>query len=70
MTQLEQVAIATLLGHRFEDGRVYPQDRGDRRSLKQAVRIGFVTRDGFITPEGMEFLQRFSQQRSPYPPLK
>lgn len=70
MTQLEQVVIATLLSHRFEDGRVYLQDRGDRRYLKQAVRIGFVTRDGFITPAGMEFLQHFSQQKSPHPTPK
>lgn len=57
MTEWEQVAIMSLLRHRFDDGWVYLRGREDRRLLKRAFRLGFVDEDGYVTGVGKRFLE-------------
>ena len=57
MTEWEQVAITTLLRHRFEDGWVYLRGREDRRLLRRAFSLGFVDEDGYLTRGGARFLE-------------
>ena len=57
MTRFQEVAITTLLGHRFSDGSLHVRSRDDRIILKQAIRMGLVTKDGYVTSMGHEFWQ-------------
>ena len=57
MTEFEEMAMATLLGHRFGDGLVYLQGPDDRRLFKQAVRLGLVDEAGYLTSSGLRFWQ-------------
>lgn len=51
-------AILQLLGHRYGDGLVYFRDDGERRLFERAVNMGFVSREGYLTPAGKSFLAR------------
>lgn len=57
MTPLEEMTMATLLGHRFGDGLVYLQGPDDRRVLKRAMRLGLVDDAGYLTASGHRFWQ-------------
>ncbi len=58
MTGFEEMAMTTLLGHRFGDRLVYLQGPNDRRLLKQAGRLGLVDEAGYLTSSGYQFWQR------------
>ena len=58
MTGFEEMAMTTLLGHRFGDRLVYLQGPDDRRLLKQAGRLGLVDEAGYLTSSGYQFWQR------------
>ena len=49
-------AIVRLLAQRFGDGLVYLRDTSEKQVLKQAVVMGFVNPEGYLTPEGMSLL--------------
>ena len=51
-------AILQLLGHRYGDGLVYFRDDAERRLFDTAVRMGLVSREGYLTPAGKSFLAR------------
>ena len=55
MNRLERAVMASFLAKRFEDGLVFVRGREDRRRLKQAVRFGLVTPDGYLTESGVRF---------------
>lgn len=50
--------ILELLGHRFGDGLVYLRDRNERRLFRQAVRMGLVSPEGYVTPRGLSLVAR------------
>jgi len=52
-------AVARLLEHRYGDGLVYLRDQGDRVLYRQAVELGLISREGYLTPEGRAWLARF-----------
>lgn len=51
-------AMLQLLGHRYGDGLVYLREDEERGLLDRAIRLGFVSQDGYITPEGQSVLAR------------
>ncbi len=50
--------IIRLLSHRYGDGLVYLRDSAERALLDRAVRLGLVTREGYLTPAGRAILAR------------
>lgn len=58
MTHREHTAITTLLGQRFGDGLIYLLSRHDRYLLQQAIALGLVNAEGYITPAGYRLWQR------------
>ena len=52
-------AMVRLLGHRFGDGLVYLRDTSEKQLLKQAVILGLVNPEGYLTPAGHSLLARF-----------
>ena len=56
MTRLEEVALKTLLRHKFANGFVFVQGHHDRIVLKQAIRLGLVNPEGYVTRAGEQFL--------------
>lgn len=65
MTPLEEAAMTTLLNHRFGDGSIYVQGREDRLLLKKARRLGFVSNEGYLTPEGYRFVHTHEPPAEP-----
>jgi len=55
--RFEEMAIASLLGHRYSDGLVHVQTQDDRILLKKAISLGFVDQTGYVTRTGDEFCQ-------------
>ncbi|MGI9333209.1 MAG: hypothetical protein ACR2RL_08645 [Gammaproteobacteria bacterium] len=48
-------AMLMVLGQRFGDGLVYLHDRDDERLRDEAIRLGFVAEDGYMTAAGKAF---------------
>lgn len=48
--------MVQLLGHRFGDGLVYLREQEERGLLANAMRLGLVSPDGYITPKGQSVL--------------
>lgn len=55
MSSSTEVAMLAVLGQRFGDGLVYLRDRNDERLRNEAIRLGFVAEDGYMTAAGKEF---------------
>jgi len=52
-------AILKLLGHRYGDGLVYLRDDSEQRLFHEAVRLGLVSPEGYVTPQGLSALARY-----------
>jgi AmiR/NasT family two-component response regulator len=62
MTKIEmpsstETAMLMLLGQRFGDGLVYLCDRDDELLRNEAIRLGLVAEDGYVTAGGKKFWQ-------------
>ena len=59
-SQTEDVdqAIVMLLGHRYGDGLVYLRNDREERLYHEAVRLGLVSSEGYVTPRGLSLLAR------------
>jgi hypothetical protein len=51
-------ALVELLTHRYGDGLVYLRKPSDRQTFQQAVGLGLVSAEGYITPLGHSLLAR------------
>ena len=51
-------AMLILLGHRYGDGLVYLRNDGERQLYHEAVRLGLVSSEGYLTPRGLSLLAR------------
>lgn len=47
-----EARIADLLDHRYGDGEVYLPRNAPRGLFRLAVRLGFLTEDGYLTRKG------------------
>lgn len=58
--QIEDVdqGILMLLGHRYGDGLVYLRNDRDQMLFHEAVRLGLVSAEGYVTPRGLSLLAR------------
>jgi len=45
-------AVRKLLGHRYADGLVYFGEAGERPVFERAVRLGLISREGYLTRDG------------------
>jgi hypothetical protein len=52
-------AILMLLGHRYGDGLVYLRNDEEEQLFHQAVRLGLVSSEGYVTPRGLSVLARY-----------
>lgn len=52
-------AILMLLGHRYGDGLVYLQNDEEEQLFHQAVQLGLVSSEGYVTPRGLSVLARY-----------
>ena len=52
-------AILMLLGHRYGDGLVYLQNDAEEQLFDQAVQLGLVSSEGYVTPRGLSLLARY-----------
>ena len=52
-------AILKLLGHRYGDGLVYLRSDREERVFHEAVRLGLVSSEGYVTPRGLSVLARY-----------
>jgi len=55
-------AMLRLLGHRYGDGLVYFGDTAERRVYHLAIRLGLVSTEGYLTPEGRSLLARNAKE--------
>lgn len=53
--------VIELLGHRYADGLVYFGEASERGVFDRAVRLGLVSRDGYLTREGRAIVARYSR---------
>ncbi len=51
-------AILMLLGHRYGDGLVYLRNDAEEPLFHEAVRMGLVSSEGYVTPQGLSLLAR------------
>ena len=51
-------AILMLLGHRYGDGLVYLRNNTEEQLYHEAVRLGLVSSEGYVTPRGLSLLAR------------
>ena len=51
-------AMLILLGHRYGDGLVYLRNDGEQQLYHEAVRLGLVSSEGYLTPRGLSLLAR------------
>lgn len=51
-------AILELLGHRYGDGLVYLRNETEQQLFHEAVRLGLVSSEGYVTPRGLSLLAR------------
>jgi hypothetical protein len=49
-------AMLILLGHRYGDGLVYLRSDGEQQLYHEAVRLGLVSSEGYLTPRGLSLL--------------
>jgi hypothetical protein len=49
-------AILMLLGHRYGDGLVYLRNDTEEPLFYEAVRMGLVSSEGYVTPQGLNLL--------------
>lgn len=52
-------SILELLGHRYGDGLVYLQNHSEEQLFHEAVRLGLVSSEGYVTPRGLSVLARY-----------
>ena len=52
---VDEPAMAKLLDQRYGDDLVYFAAPGDRRLYALAVKLGFVSEQGYVTPSGKRF---------------
>jgi hypothetical protein len=52
-------AILMLLGHRYGDGLVYLRNDSEESLFHEAVRLGLVSSEGYVTPQGLSLLARY-----------
>ena len=52
-------AILELLGHRYGDGLVYLRNETEQQLFDQAVQLGLVSSEGYVTPGGLVLLARY-----------
>ena len=52
--------LLEFLDRHFGDGLIYIQTDEDRRMLGEAIALGFVSWEGYLTPKGYTFWQRGS----------
>lgn len=50
--------ILKLLGHRYGDGLVYLHSDREEPLYHEAVRLGLVSSEGYVTPRGLSLLAR------------
>lgn len=50
--------ILNLLGHRYGDGLVYLRSAREEQLFHEAVRLGLVSSEGYVTPRGLSLLAR------------
>lgn len=51
--------ILNLLGHRYGDGLVYLRNDREEQLFYEAVRLGLVSSEGYVTPRGLSLLARY-----------
>jgi hypothetical protein len=51
-------AMLGLLDHRYGDGLVYLCDDREQPLYHEAVRLGLVSSEGYVTPRGLSLLAR------------
>lgn len=51
-------AITVFLGQHFGDGQIYLSGQSDRMVLGQALELGLVNEEGYLTPSGYRFWLR------------
>ena len=51
-------AILELLGQRYGDGLVYLRNATQQQLFHEAVRLGLVSSEGYVTPPGLSLLAR------------
>ena len=51
-------ALLNLLGHRYGDGLVYLHNEREQQLFHEAVRLGLVSSEGYVTPRGLSLLAR------------
>ena len=51
--------ILRLLGHRYGDGLVYLRNDREEQLFHEAVRLGLVSSEGYVTPRGLSLLARY-----------
>ena len=51
-------AMLDLLGHRYGDGLVYLHNDREQQLYHEAVRLGLVSSEGYVTPRGLSLLAR------------
>lgn len=56
--EIDERAITRLLGHRFGDRLVYLLGGEDRPLLNQAMSLGLVNDEGYLTTSGYQFWQQ------------
>ncbi|MCZ6717833.1 MAG: hypothetical protein ACE1Z4_03105 [Gammaproteobacteria bacterium] len=54
-----EVQIAQILQHRYGDGMVYLPKNAPRTVYSQAMALGFVDPDGYLTRKGRVLLARY-----------
>ncbi len=52
-------AMLSLLGHRYGDGLVYLRNDRVQQLYHEAVRLGLVSSEGYVTPRGLSLLARY-----------
>lgn len=52
-------AILELLGHRYGDGLVYLRNETEKQLFDEAVQLGLVSSEGYVTPRGLSLVARY-----------
>ena len=52
-------AILELLGHRYGDGLVYLRNETEQQLFDEAVQLGLVSSEGYVTPRGLSLVARY-----------
>ena len=50
--------LVQLLDHRYGDGLVYLREAAERTLYRQAMRLGLISSEGYLTPEGFAVIAR------------